>query len=194
MCPSFLIKPPDGGGPLNSVAAISLSALVQRLRDGDGNALEPLIAATRGMASRLAYSILHDRDLCQDVVQDVYITVYQKIHQLREVAAFKGWFTRIIVNRCRAELKHQPQLLEDHEEEVARMAASAEPLDEQLEVRQALESLSQLDRTVLTMREVMDLSYQEIAETLEIPVGTVRSRIFNARQRLLSTIQKGRQN
>lgn len=171
-----------------------LHSLVERLQKGDPSALEPLIESTRGMASRLAFAIVHDRDRCQDVLQDVYMTVYRKIGQLREVTAFKGWFTRIVVNRCRAELKQVTDLLEDHDEEAAHLAAPAAATDEQLEVRQAMAQLSRPDRLVLTMREVMDLSYQEIAETLEIPVGTVRSRIFNARQRLLQQVQKGRQN
>lgn len=171
-----------------------LQSLVERLQKGDQTALEPLIESTRGMASRLAFAIVHDRDRCQDVLQDVYLTIYRKIGQLRDVNAFRGWFTRIVVNRCRAELKQQTDLLEDHEEEAAHLTAPALATDEQMEVRQAMACLTRPDRLVLTMREVMDLSYQEIAETLDIPAGTVRSRIFNARQRLLQLIQKGRQN
>lgn len=179
-------------GGLMTSSQDKLYGLVERLQKGDAGALEGLIEATRGMASRLAYSIVHDHYRSEDVLQDVYITVYQKIGQLRELPAFKGWFTRIIVNRCRAELKRTSDLLEDHEEEANALAEPASPLDDQLEVRDALQELNRPDRLVLVMREVMDLSYEEIADNLSIPVGTVRSRIFNARQRLLKLIQKGR--
>jgi RNA polymerase sigma-70 factor (ECF subfamily) len=179
-------------GGLMTSSHDKLLGLVERLQKGDVTALEALIEETRGMASRLAYSIVHDHYRSEDVLQDVYITVYQKIGQLRELAAFKGWFTRIIVNRCRAELKRSSDLLEDHEEEANSLAEPPSPLDDQMEVRDALQELNRPDRIVLVLREVMDLSYDEIAENLSIPVGTVRSRIFNARQRLLKMIQKGR--
>lgn len=168
----------------------ALHDLVERLQRGDSGALEPLIEATRGMASRLAYSIVHDHYRSEDVLQDVYVTVYQKVGQLREVTAFKGWFTRIIVNRCRAELKRSEDLLSEDEEET--VDPSSGSMHTRLEVRDALQELVRADRVVLVLREMLDLSYEEIAETLNIPAGTVRSRIFNARQRLLRLIQKGR--
>ncbi|MFN8608203.1 MAG: RNA polymerase sigma factor [Vulcanimicrobiota bacterium] len=166
-----------------------LPDLVARLQKGDSSALEPFIAVTRGMASRLAYSIVHDYYRSEDVLQDVYITVYQKVGQLREISSFKGWFTRIIVNRCRAELKRGEDLLGEMEEEAVDPASSS--MHTRLEVRDALQELVRADRIVLVLREMLDLSYEEIAETLSIPIGTVRSRIFNARQRLLKLIQKG---
>ncbi|MBS2039944.1 sigma-70 family RNA polymerase sigma factor [bacterium] len=168
----------------------ALQDLVERLRKGDSTALEPLIEATRGMASRLAYSIVHDHYRSEDVLQDVYVTVYQKIGQLREPAAFNAWFTRIIVNRCRSELKRSQDLLSEDEEETA--DPRSDSMHTRLEVRDALQELVRADRVVLVLREMLELSYEEIAETLGVPVGTVRSRIFNARQRLLKLIQKGR--
>lgn len=167
----------------------ALHDLVERLQRGDSSALEPLIEATRGMASRLAYSIVHDHYRSEDVLQDVYVTVYQKVSQLREVTAFKGWFTRIIVNRCRAELKRSEDLLSEDDEETADPSYGS--MHTRLEVRDALQELVRADRVVLVLREMLDLSYEEISETLNIPLGTVRSRIFNARQRLLKLIQKG---
>ena len=174
------------------IQATPVQALIKRLQSGEPDALEPLIEATRGSASRLAYSIVQDRDRCQDVLQDVYLAVYQKIGQLRDLEAFRAWFTRIIVNRCRAELRQRTDLLEDHQAEAERLTAPPDGLEARLEVRQAMQCLSRPDRLVLTLREVMELSYQELADILEIPLGTVRSRIFNARQRLLQLITKGR--
>lgn len=158
-----------------------LHSLIQRLQERDSGALEPLIEATRGMASRLAYSITQDPYRSEDVLQDVYSTVYQKVGQLGEVSAFKGWFSRIIVNRCRAELKRSADWLEEPEEDP--------PLPE---AGDALQELSRPDRVVLVLREVMDLAYEEIAQTLNIPPNTVRSRIFQARRRLEQVMLKGR--
>lgn len=180
----------SGQGEVVNRPHSALQDLVERLRKGDSTALEPLIEATRGMASRLAYSIVHDHYRSEDVLQDVYVTVYQKIGQLREPAAFNAWFTRIIVNRCRSELKRSQDLLSEDEEETA--DPRSDSMHTRLEVRDALQELVRADRVVLVLREMLELSYEEIAETLGVPVGTVRSRIFNARQRLLKLIQKGR--
>lgn len=180
---------PTRKGELMSQPQNALQELVERLQRGDSSALEPLIEVTRGMASRLAYSIVHDHYRIEDVLQDVYVTVYQKVGQLRQTGAFKAWFTRIIVNRCRAELKRSEDLLS--EEELDAPDPSSSSIHTRLEIQDALQELVRADRVVLVLREMLDLSYEEIAETLSIPVGTVRSRIFNARQRLLKLLKKG---
>lgn len=164
-----------------------LDRLVERLQQGDDSALEAFIEATQTMAHRLAFSILHDRDRCQDVLQEVYLTVYQKIGQLQNPAALRGWFSQILVNRCRQELRgRRHEGLEDHPEPQA--PDLAHEVERRLDVQSAMASLPVDDRTVLTLREVCDLSYQDIAENLQLPLGTVRSRIFNARQRLLAAL------
>lgn len=167
-----------------------LESLLERLQRGDAAALEAFIAQTQGMAYRLAYSILADRDRCQDVMQEVYLTVYQKIGQLREPAAFKGWFSRILVNRCRQELRGRKfeSLDELPESKAPSLDGMADRVHDRMQVQAAMAELAPHDRAMLTMREVLELSYQEIAESLDIPLGTVRSRLFNARQRLLGVL------
>ena len=162
-----------------------LQGLVERLQRGDDRALEAFIEATQAMAHRLAYSILQDRDRCQDVLQEVYLTVYQKIGQLENPAALRGWFSQILVNRCRQELRGRRfELLEDHHQS----GEVYEQVETRIDVQTAMAALPVDDRTVLTLREVCDLSYADIAENLQLPLGTVRSRIFNARQRLLAAL------
>lgn len=167
-----------------------LDSLLERLQRGDAAALEAFISQTQGMAYRLAYSILADRERCQDVMQEVYLTVFQKIGQLREPAAFRGWFSRILVNRCRQELRGQKleSLDELPESKAPSLDGMADRVHDRIEVQAAMEKLAPHDRAMLTMREVLDLSYQEIADSLEIPLGTVRSRLFHARQRLLGVL------
>ena len=167
------------------LAATSLEHLIGRLQSGDDSALEAFIEATHPMAYRLAFSILGERERCQDVLQEVYLTVYQKIGQLREPSALRGWFSQILVNRCRQELRGRK--LEAFEElpETLGTDGMAESIDLKVDVQEAMRSLPSCDQAVLTMREVCQLSYQEIAENLKVPLGTVRSRLFNARQRLL---------
>lgn len=169
-----------------------LENLLERLQRGDASALEAFIGQTQAMAYRLAYSILSDRDRCQDVLQEVYLTVYQKIGQLREPAAFKGWFSRILINRCRQELRGRrlDSLDELPESKAPSLDGMADRVHDRMHLQAAMAELAPNDRAMLTMREVMELSYQEISDNLEIPLGTVRSRLFNARQRLMGLLSR----
>lgn len=81
--------------------------LVLRLQDGDRAALTPLIEKTQASAYRIGYSVAQDHHLCQDAVQDAYISLLQNIKQLRDPSAFVSWFTRIVVNRCKRLLKQR---------------------------------------------------------------------------------------
>jgi RNA polymerase sigma-70 factor (ECF subfamily) len=153
--------------------------LVERLRSGDSKALQSFIESTQDQAYRLAFSILQDPHHVQDVLQDSYLTVLEKIHQLRENASLKSWFSQIVVNRCRQQLRLRSW------EEVPDAPAPPTCLAEKVDVQAALAEMTAADQMILNLREVMDLSYQEIAQVLSIPLGTVRSRLANARARLL---------
>lgn len=167
--------------------------LVARLQNRDESALDPFILHTRPLAYRVAHSLLDDPHRCEDVLQDVYLTVYQKIGQLREPAAFRSWFCRIVINRCRRLLREKvPDSLDELVEGGGGpySCEMAERVQDRLQVQEALGSLNDQDRLVLTLREVFEMSYQEIADSLEIPLGTVRSRLAKARLRLLTALER----
>ena len=168
--PGALVRERGTSGSMN---------LLERLRSGDSAALQTFIENTQPQAYRLAFSLLQNRDQCQDVLQDSYLTVFEKIHQLRDASALKSWFSQIVVNRCRQQMRLRTW------EEIPDAPEPPNCLAEKLDVQAALAELTTIERTVLTLREVMDLSYQEIAQVLSIPLGTVRSRLANARARLL---------
>lgn len=167
----------DTGSRLEKSDALQL--LVLRLKSGDSEALEPLIAHTQAFGWRVAYAILQDRQEVEDALQDAYLTVFQSIGQLQEEKAFLGWFKRILVHRC-LRLK-QRKVADVLEEEPPAPPQSLEP---RLDVANAFRRLSDADRTVLGLREVLDYTYEEISTTLEVPLSTVKNRLHNARQRL----------
>lgn len=170
---SFAVKSPD-----------NLSQLVLRLQRKDDTALEPLIQQTQETAYRLAFSFLQDAHLCQDVLQEVYLTVFQKIDQLRDPSALKSWLAQIVVNQCRQHLRLRSRTdLGEIPEQVCSEPIT-ESVETRLDVHQALKRLNAQDQTILTLREVLELSYQDIADSLQVPLGTVRSRLANARARL----------
>jgi len=170
----------------------NLSQLVLRLQQKDNSALEAFITATQAMAYRLAFSFLHDQDLCQDVLQEVYLTVYQKIDQLRDPSALRSWFCQIVVNQCRQQLRRRANTSLDELDELPSLEPMAERVDQKVDVHSALGQLNPQDQAILTLREVLDLSYQDIANSLQVPLGTVRSRLANARARLCNLLRKER--
>ncbi len=170
----------------------SLADLVERLQRGDQSALEELIRATEGLGFQLAWSLLGDRHKCEDVLQDAYLAVHSSIAQLRDVTLFKSWFCKIVVNRCRRVLRERPTESLDRLLEggwTPSTAEMAERVQDRLEVGEALAGLPVSDREILNLREVLEMSYQEIADTLEIPLGTVRSRLSAARLRLMAAFR-----
>lgn len=164
---------------------------VVRLRQGDASALEPLIEATQSRAWQIAYSILQDRQEVEDALQDAYLSVFQNLSQLKEPQAFWGWFKRILVHRClRLRQRNPLEVLQDEEDQ---RSSPQQPLEDRLDVAEAFKKLSLTDRTVLALREILDLPYEEIAQQLQVPLNTVRTRIYNARNRLFRLFTQGSQ-
>ncbi|MGE0492420.1 MAG: RNA polymerase sigma factor [Vulcanimicrobiota bacterium] len=189
MSETLAIRPGIRAMQAKQTTVDELEGLIDRIVRGDDTALEPFIDHTRDYAFRLAYSFLRDSHRCEDVLQDVYLIVYRQLGQLRDRQAFRTWFGRIIANRCRRLLREQPaQPLEEAPEPSSE--GPARQVEDRLTVRQALAELGEQDRTVLSLREMLALTYEEIASVLEVPVGTVRSRLAKARQRLYAVLME----
>ncbi|MEK6530554.1 MAG: sigma-70 family RNA polymerase sigma factor [candidate division NC10 bacterium] len=172
--------------------------LIERCRAGDLSAFEPLVEKYRQRVWRLAYQILRDREEAWDVAQEAFVRAYQSLPAFRRQSAFYTWMFRIVVNlatdrqrqrgaRARA-LGGEPVPEEEWERSVpdptadpAGLAARAEQREM---IRRALDSLPLHYRTIIMLSDVEGLTYREIAEVLKIPLGTVMSRLHNARKRL----------
>lgn len=152
----------------------------------------------------IAYGITLDREESLDIVQEVFLKVYQKIHTFREASRLSTWLHRITVNLClnwhrrwkrRFRWHHQP--LERDEAgnhlELGTNDYYPETLYERKEFEKALweglKALSEEARAVFVLKEVEGLSYDEIAKTLKIKKGTVSSRLFYARKTLRESLK-----
>lgn len=169
----------------------TLAALVRRMQDGDEAALEPFIEETQEAAWRLAMSILGDRGQAEDCLQDVYFTVHRSVHQVRDPYAAHTWLLRIVTHRCRRLQRHRPQQSLEALAESGVEPATPDPTDAagaRLQLEAAMATLPPPDREVITLREMLALSYEEIADSLKVPLGTVRSRLAKARQRLVTAL------
>jgi RNA polymerase sigma-70 factor (ECF subfamily) len=169
------------GTALEQTGNLPLTVLVRRAQEGERAAFERLLRETQPLARRIAFSIL-PRNLVDDALQESYLLVFRKLPQLKAPEAFTGWLSRLVLHVCyRIRSKHP------REDELTEQASVSEPtasLVDGLALRQALRRLHQRDRDVLILREMLALSYEEIAYALQIPVGTVRSRLSTARRHL----------
>ncbi|MBW2109133.1 MAG: RNA polymerase sigma factor [Deltaproteobacteria bacterium] len=179
--------------------------LVALLKEGDETAFRLLIRTYRSRLYAIAYGITLDREESLDIVQDVFIKVYEKIHTFRGESSLATWLHRITVNLClnwkrrwtrRFRWHHQPLEKEDGMDypELGTSEGVAEQLYEQKELKHLLwRQLQQLPgdaRAVFVLKEVEGLSYDEIAKALNIKKGTVSSRLFYARKRLRTALGK----
>ena len=174
----------------------TLEALAASLQRREEGALEALIARTEKACYRLAFSVLGDAELSRDALQEAYFLVYQRIGQLREPAAIKSWLFRIVNHCChdigRRRGKEQQTDFEEREDLQALEGQSdlAEEVSQQHKIRATFAQLPEIDRTAIALREVASLSYEEMSRVLNIPLGTVRSRLAKARKRFID-IYKG---
>jgi RNA polymerase sigma-70 factor (ECF subfamily) len=192
------------GPPLitrNSIAAaVSLAArrsvdrtadpdadLVARCRRGDRGAFDVLLARHRGWVLNLAYQMLGAADEAQDAAQEAFVRAFTHLKQFRGEATFGTWLRQIAVNEClnrAARRRERPAAIASLEASARLEPAEQDAAAQALAVRAAVQSLTPPLRAALILREMHGASYQDIARILGIPVGTVRSRLAAARERL----------
>ena len=175
------------------------AALVQRCAAGDDAACAELVAGHQRMVFGLALHLLGDRDEALDLSQEVFLRVFRTISTFRGQSALRTWIYRIVINQARNRQRwwrrrHRADQvsLDEHIQHVGDMESSREVLPDRLlasketaaRIWQALERLPFDQRTALVLREVDGLRYEEIAFSLGVAVGTVKSRLTRARQAL----------
>lgn len=197
--------------PTPNAAAEADALLVQRTLAGDQRAFELLVIKYQRRVERLIGRMVRDTDLVQDIAQETFIRAYRALAQFRGDAQFYTWLYRIAVNTAKKqlmELKRDPLVpmsalrgddddeTSGLEQELNAQAADAETPEAVLaskEIAEALnaavEALPVELRQAITLREIEGLSYEEIAQALECPIGTVRSRIFRAREAISARIK-----
>jgi RNA polymerase sigma-70 factor (ECF subfamily) len=140
------------------------------------------------LAISVAYRVCGDAALAEDVAQDAFVRVWSRLSEFRPDGNFRAWLMRITTNMAiDAVRRRRPQVdiedlpLEAPEQGPESAAVSSERAGA---VRAALMRLPVQSRTILVLREYQSLSYQEIADVLDVPLGTVKSRLSDARRRL----------
>lgn len=183
--------------------------LVERSVAGDQKAYELLVLKYQRRIERLIGRMVRDTDLVEDIAQETFIRAYRALGQFRGEAQFYTWLYRIAVNTAKkalVDLKRDPVVSEtalrggsDDEDEtsgVENELTSAETPETVLAAKEiaatvnsAMEALPEELRQAVTLREIEGLSYEEIAEVMNCPIGTVRSRIFRAREAISAKVK-----
>ncbi len=183
--------------------------LVARAKGGDPKAFEMLVVKYQRRIERLIARMVRDVDLVQDIAQESFIRAYRALPQFRGDSAFYTWLYRIAVNTAKkalVDMKRDPLVTEsaragmnDDEDETSRVereltdGETPEAVLASKEIAQtvnaAIEALSEDLRQAITLREIEGLSYEEIAELMNCPIGTVRSRIFRARESIAQRLR-----
>ena len=188
----------QGEGPSNLTDGAPFdSALVKRARQGDAEAFGRLVEATLGRTWALAWRLLGSQDGAEDLVQETYVKAFRSIGKFRAEAGFTSWLYRIEFN-CYLDGKKKAAIERRVDLDGDASGSGAAPLDprdgamgilERLEskenaelLRRALEALEPSQREILCLRTFEDLSYEELAAALDVPVGTVGTWLYRARE------------
>ncbi|MDX2086614.1 MAG: sigma-70 family RNA polymerase sigma factor [Kofleriaceae bacterium] len=183
-------------------------SLLRRLRDRDERAFRELLESHRDRVFNITYRMLGNRAEAEDVAQEVFIAVFKNIDDFREESKFSTWLYRVTVNHCKNRIKYLARRHDRDRDELdetshqANGAINGTPVraaqpdralaNAQMEklLQEAIAALDEDQREVIILRDVEDLSIEEICEITKLPDGTVKSRLHRARLVLRKKMQR----
>jgi RNA polymerase sigma-70 factor (ECF subfamily) len=164
------------------LAAADESELVAACVKGEPDAYRELLARYRRSAVTLAFQMLGNAEDAEDVAQEAFVRVFQAIPHFRRQASFSTWLYRIVTNLCLGRKRRaRPTVQLDAVHEPRAAHCTSRCVTEGILARQVLAAIPAEMRVILLLREQEELSYAEIADALDLPMGTVRSRLSKAR-------------
>lgn len=195
-------------GRVSTPSSDSDLLLVERTVAGDQKAFSLLVVKYQRRVERLIGRMVRDSNLVEDIAQETFIRAYRALHQFRGEAQFYTWLYRIAVNTAKkalVDLRRNPVLSEasfrssgpDDETYLPSIEPTTEETPETLlaakelaeTVGSAMDALPKDLRDAIALREIDGLTYEEIAEAMNCPIGTVRSRIFRAREAISAKVR-----
>ncbi|MCK4305139.1 MAG: sigma-70 family RNA polymerase sigma factor [Candidatus Eisenbacteria sp.] len=165
--------------------------LFLRCKQGDARAWESLIRHHQDRVLNLAYQFMGNREEARDLAQEIFVRVYEKMEQYDPARPFQAWFNRLARNLCIDRYRHRKRdqvIVDTPVDDFPSLAASSEPPDKRFErqervenMHQALNTLGEISREAIVLKDLQEHSIEEMAEMLRLPIGTVKSRIHRAR-------------
>lgn len=181
--------------------------LIKKCKKGNREAFDKLFEMYQQQVINIAYSMLSDREDALDAAQEVFVRVYRNIKSFKEQSSFTTWLYRITSNVCSDMLRKRQRSakvisinqMSDENKDIDIPDTSPTPEDNvfmnerQRLVRQAIDELREEYRVVITLCDIEDMNYDDIAEMLNLPKGTVKSRINRARAALKKKLAQKRE-
>lgn len=181
------------------------SKLIELAISGDVDSFEQLVRNYNRYVYNIAYRMMGNEEDAKDMAQEALIKAYKHIKSFKQEANFSTWLYRIVINTCKDELrkKHTQnlsldaaiseektglELLENPDQNVNPVIVY-EQQELKKELQEALNTLPEESKSIVILKDIMGYSYQEIGDILEIPIGTVRSRLSRSRQSLKNQLQ-----
>ncbi len=182
----------------NITKQIETELLVMRCQDGEAEAFRELVNLWQTRLSRFAYRLTGNQEASADITQDCWMAAVRGIRKLNDPALFRAWLFRVAANKCADWIRREQKSRKTFEELSAEQ--EAQPLDltapnnsneedDVTQLRRALRKLPREQRTILNMRYLEGIKTEQIATLLGIPQGTVKSRLYHARNALRELIQ-----
>jgi RNA polymerase sigma factor (sigma-70 family) len=166
--------------------------LIELARGGDEAAFEALLLPMVSPALRLAFALLRDRQAAEDAVQEACVKAWRRLNQFRYGSSLKPWFLSIVANQCKSMLRNRwwgvlkrDELIGQGTQDGAELAAG------RMDLRAALQQLSVENRLVVYLFFVEGMPQEEIARTLGVRVGTVKSRVHRSLAKLRGCLEDG---
>lgn len=182
------------------LAELEAEALIRRCQRGDRLAIEVLIRRYQNYVYRLCYLVMRNEQDAEDMTQETFIRAFRALprFEIRQGTSFEAWLYRISVNACRSRMRRRwyqvlpwpdpaPPMAAEPEEQPDRLVMQGEQRDH---ILQFVDGLGEKHRMVVILRYYAGLSNEEIARALNIPSGTVRSRLHIARHRLREMLEE----
>lgn len=170
------------------------AALIERIRKGDLEAFEALVAKYSNLVGSIAYNILGDVHVAADITQETFLKVYRHLPELSEIKRFKGWLCSIVRTTCVDHLRKdrvRPASLEKIsddgiEPEGEILGSALRPVSQELEelrerVLMIVNQLPRIYQQIILLRHLRKMTYREMSDYLRLPVATIESRLYRAR-------------
>lgn len=157
--------------------------LIRAAKAGDIEAFTRLVRSYQDFLFRTAFAIVHDYSEAQDIVQEAFVKAFVSLRTLKDAKAFASWITTIATRIAIDSVRRRPKI-DWYTDAVDTLTSPLVKSDLRIDLFNAMAQLTPEHRVIVVLREVQGFDYQEIANILNIPIGTVRSRLHTARMQL----------
>lgn len=162
----------------------NINYLVGKAKEGDKEALIQLVMDRKDEYYRLAYSYTYNREDSLDAIQDMIIILFDNINKLRDADAFYSWSKTILINCCRRIVKKHNKVVPIDNSKESEYHEDYQGRELRQDIMACMTKLSSKQREAVILKYILDMDYETISRITRVPVGTVKSRVFNGLSKL----------